>query len=295
MSGEGTHLVIGASGLVGGALLHAAAGCDVDVVGTSFRHALPGLRVLDIRSHAHVARLLGEVRPSVVYLAAGIGNAEVCEVDPLRAAQVNVAGVRNVVESTAALGAHLVFFSSDYVFDGAAGPYAEGDAVAPLNRFGELKVAAERIVLEQGGLVVRTTVVYGWEAQGKNFVCRLLRELALGELLAVPIDQVGTPTYAPNLAAATLELAIRRERGVLHVAGPELVDRHRFACAAADVFGFDSSRVVPLQTHLLGQRAVRPLAAGLRVDLARALLDTRLVGYREGLALMSSAQLQAAA
>ena len=280
------QLVVGASGLVGGALLAAAGRQGIHAVGTYHRHAQPGLLPLDVRDAAAVARVLGGVRPRVVYLAAAVGSADLCEIDAAAATAVNVDGVRNVAAAAGGSGALLVFFSSDNVFDGSAGPYAEDDLVAPICRYGELKVEAERIVLAAGGLVLRTTVVYGWEEQGKNFVCRLLRTLAAGETLSAPVDQLGSPTYAPNLAEATLELAGRGQRGVLHVVGPDRVDRHGFACAAARAFGLDERLILPVETRSLVQAAPRPLAAGMRPDRAQALLQTRLLGYRDGLALM---------
>jgi dTDP-4-dehydrorhamnose reductase len=288
MTRQQPQLVVGASGLVGGALLETAGRRGIPAVGTYHRHAQPGLLQLDIRDAASVNRFVRSVRPGVVHLAAAVGSADLCEVDTAAAAAVNVEGVRNVARAAGSAGAHLVFFSSDYVFDGTAGPYSEDDPVAPICRYGELKVEAEQIVLDAGGLVVRTTVVYGWEEQGKNFVCRLLRTLAAGELLDAPVDQLGSPTYAPNLAEVTLELAARGERGVLHVVGPHRIDRYGFACAAARAFGLDESLIVPVETRMLEQIAPRPLGAGMRPDRAQALLQTRLIGYREGLALMAA-------
>ena len=99
----------------------------------------------------------------------------------------------------------FVYFSTDYVFDGTGGPYGEDDPVGPISAYARSKLAGERAVLETDptALVVRTTVVYGPEPQGKNFVAQLRGRLGRGERLRVPQDQVSTPTYNVDLAART--------------------------------------------------------------------------------------------
>ena len=120
-------------------------------------------------------------------------------------------------------------------------------------------------------LVLRTTVVYGVERQQKNFVYQVLRRARAGERIQVPADQRSSPTYVEDLAAASVALVDKRQSGVVHVTGPEVMDRHAFAREICRVFGLDASRVEPVTTASLGQKAPRPLAAGLRIDRATAL------------------------
>jgi len=136
---------------------------------------------------------------------------------------------------------------------------------------------------------VRTTVVYGPEPQGKNFVYQLLRRGRAGERMRVPDDQVSSPTCNVDLAAASVELAERGIGGVYHVAGPEVLDRHAFARLACREFGLDEAMLTPVATAALGQRARRPLRAGLRIDRARAVLAAPLRGPEEGLRAMREA------
>jgi dTDP-4-dehydrorhamnose reductase len=133
---------------------------------------------------------------------------------------------------------------------------------------------------------VRTTLVYGPEPQGKNFVYQLLRRLGAGLPTTVPADQRSTPTYNQDLAAATVELVEGGLIGVWHLAGPAILDRHGFALIACDVFGLDPALVVPVTTAALGQRAPRPLHGGLGIDRSRSGLATPLRGPREGLEAM---------
>jgi dTDP-4-dehydrorhamnose reductase len=288
-----TQLVIGASGQVGHHLTRAAESRGHDVVATRWRTPLAGAESLDIRDGGAVARLVAEISPAVVYLPAYFANVDACELDPASAYETNVVGVANVVEAANRAGAKLVFFSSDYVFDGSAGPYREDNLPHPLSAYGRQKLIGEHVVATRAAdwLVVRTTGVYGWEPQAKNFVCGILAAFGRNETVQVPYDQIGTPTYAPGLAQATLELATRGATGVYNVAGSGLVARDAFARAAAEAFGYDPRLVTPVATADQGRPAPRPLRAGLVVDKAAAELGAELFpDYRVGLERMRAEQ-----
>jgi dTDP-4-dehydrorhamnose reductase len=245
---------------------------------------------VDIRNAQAVSELLSQLRPDIVYVAASLNNVDYCELHPDEAYEVNVAGLCNVVRAVNDVGARLVFFSSDYVFDGSRGPYAETDPPKPICVYGFQKVLSEHYISLHASkyLIVRSTVVYGWESQGKNFVQRLVERLSRNERVQVPVDQVGSPTYAPNLAEAVLELEQKGCQGVFHVVGPKLASRYDLAVAAARVLNLDPALIEPVPTRDLGQAACRPLKAGMFVDKARNVLDTRLIDYVEGLAMMAS-------
>jgi dTDP-4-dehydrorhamnose reductase len=104
--------------------------------------------------------------------------------------------------------------------------------------------------------------------------------------MRVPIDQIGSPTYAPNLVDVIMELVAGDQRGVFHVAGSELMDRYAFACLAADTFRLDKARLLPVTTPELRQRAARPLRAGMRIDKVRSVVTTPLVDPADGLRRM---------
>lgn len=279
-----TAVVIGASGLVGGSLLDALKDAGIDVVGTYAGHERRGLLPLDVRDADAVKRVIDSARADVVYMPASLTNVDYCENHPEESHAINVDGVRHVV----ATGRRVVYFSSDYVFAGDHGPYRESDPVYPLCVYGDHKVRAEQAI-PADGLILRTTVVYGPEWQRKNFIYRLLSTLRDGQRLRVPHDQVGSPTYAPNLARAAVALERAGCTGVYHVAGPERANRYEFALAAADVFGLDRQLLDAISTDELRQPARRPLDAGMVSDKAAAKLPFPLVGYREGLRLFRDA------
>ena len=282
------HLVIGASGLIGEHILRVLLARGLEAKGTYFRHRRAGLVPLDIRDESAIIELLNHVRPDFVYFPAAIANVDYCEQNPDLTTEVNVKAGRLVLEHLGRSGTKSVFFSSDYVFDGRSGPYEESDTLSPICEYGRQKAELERTVAERDeqALVVRTTVVYGWESQGKNFVSRLLSKVRNGDTIRVPTDQVGTPTFAPNLADAVVELALADARGLVHIAGPTRVSRFEFAREAIRIGGMDQDLVLPVHTAELGQIAPRPLSAGLRVEKAQRSFGLRLLDYKTGLGQM---------
>ncbi len=287
-------LVVGASGQVGWHLLQTLRGQHQTVVGTYCNHPLPGgkwLR-LDIRSRAQTFDVMFLARPRVVFLPAALTNVDECENHPEQTRKVNVDGVEHVVEAARLTGSRLVYFSSDYVFDGKSGPYDEDCPPNPICEYGRQKAEAEACVLSRSvePLVIRTTVVYGWEPQRKNFIARLVEKTTAGEQVRVPADQVGNPTYAPALAAAAVQLTRSQHSGIFNLVGAERVSRYQFALEAANVFRLDARLIVPVSTAELKQAAPRPLQAGLITRKADAILKAPLPGIRAGLTAMKGAQ-----
>lgn len=278
-------LIVGASGFIGSAL-HSA--CGADAVGTYCLHPTEGLRHLDLCDAGAVQRLVADVQPTLIIHPAAQPNVDWCEDHAAESHAINVAGTRHMAAAARAAGARYVYFSTDYVFDGSAGPYREDAATDPPNVYGRHKLEAERAVASvlDDYLIVRVCGVYGFERQGKNFVMGLLARAQKGEPMNVPSDQWGNPTYADNLAAAVRELALSSHRGVYHVVGPDHLDRISFARLACSVFGLDPGFLRPRTTAELGQRARRPLRGGLDTAKARAVLATPLLAPRQGLELM---------
>lgn len=284
-------LVIGASGQVGAALGVRLAARGHRVIGTHARTPTPSTRSLDFTDPAATERIIDESRPDWIFCAAGLIHVDFCEDAPAEAYRANRDAPAAAARLAARRGARFIYYSTEYVFDGQAGPYAETDRTNPLSVYGRSKLEGEQAVLQAhpGGLVIRTTVVYGPDPQGKNFVYQLLRRLRAGQRMTVAVDQRSSPTYNEDLAGASVELAERGVQGVIHVAGPDILDRYAFARTACEVFALDPAFLTPATTAQLGQRASRPLHAGLRTDRARALLKTPLRGAREGLEAMRRA------
>ncbi len=240
---------------------------------------------LSVTDHDATARLIEG--SDAVFFPAAYTQVDGCETDPAAAYAVNRDAPAAAARVAAGRRAAFVFYSSEYVFDGTAGPYAEDDPVRPLSVYGRSKLEGEHAVLaaHPDALVIRTTVVYGVEAQEKNFVYQLLRRGRAGARMKVPADQRSSPTYVEDLAAASVALVDKRLGGVFHVAGPEVVDRYTLAREVCRVFGLDAGLLEPVTTASLAQKAARPLTAGLRVARVAA-LGIPLRGPAEGLTAM---------
>lgn len=260
-------LVIGASGQVGGLLAERCRDAGQECLGTASSNPQPGLRRLDLRDGPAVAELLKSFRPDVVFLPAALTHVDYCEAHPDECRAINVAGTAHVAREARAVGATLVFFSTEHVFSDSETPLAEDGPPAPKNVYSRSKVDAERLIRElvpDDHLILRASWVFGPERQQKNFVHRAVRALRRGEPLVVPADQYGQPTYAPDLAATTLELLAAGQRGTFHAVGPECVSRLAFAQTIAGVFALDGGLIRGVPTSQLGQPAPRPLRVPLR-------------------------------
>jgi dTDP-4-dehydrorhamnose reductase len=281
-------LVIGASGQVGAALLRALRARDHHAVGTWAHHELPGLVRLDFADADAVARVIGQTRPDWVICPAALSHVDYCEEHPDEAFAVNLRAPVAAAKAAARAGAGFVYYSSDYVFDGIDGPYTEDAEPRPLGVYGQSKKEGEQGVLAalERALVVRTSVVYGPEHQEKNFVYQLIRACRSGTGFRPAVDQRASPSYNPDVAAATVECCEREERGIWHLAGADTIDRMAFTRLICQVFDLDGSRLTPALTSELKQKAARPLDGGLSITKARTHLKTPLRGAEDGLRAM---------
>lgn len=259
-------LVLGATGQVGGALVERASRDPrvSDVIATSRSDPDP-LRRADLRDEAALGRTLVASGPSHVVLAAAATNVAWCEANPEEARVINVDGTANVVEACRRVGASVTFFSTDYVFDGTAGPYPETAKTHPINIYGRHKREAETIVLngDSDNLVVRTCQVFGRDTRRRNYVLRTADELRAGRVVEAPTDLYGTPTFAPDLVAAVLMLMQARASGVWHVAGDRHLSRFDLARMVATAFGVEGAQLVAT-TAAAADGVDRPRMSGLR-------------------------------
>jgi dTDP-4-dehydrorhamnose reductase len=208
----------------------------------------------------------------LVLHAAAWTDVDGAETDPQGAAAVNVGGTQHAAE----LGAPLVYFSTDYVFDGRTNrPYVESDAPSPISSYGRTKLHGEGAAGEQAW-IVRSSWLFG--ATGTNFVRTMLRLGKERDEVAVVDDQRGCPTYVGHLADATRRL-VELPFGVWHVAAGGDCTWADFAEAIFDGAGIDC-RVRRITTAELGRPAPRPAYSVLRSERPEA---PRLPHWREGL------------
>jgi dTDP-4-dehydrorhamnose reductase len=241
-------------------------------LGAALAEVFPEARALTRTEWDVVAPYPFEDRPEFVLHAAAWTKVDDAELDPAGAERANVLGTRNVV----AIGAPVVYYSTDYVFDGMkVEPYVESDRPNPLGVYGRTKLAGEQ---EVGiGWIARSSWLFGWT--GRNFVRTMLRLGAERDEVAVVDDQRGSPTYVGHLAEATRDL-LELPQGVWHVAAEGDCTWADFAEAIFEEAGLDC-RVRRITTAEFGAPAPRPAYSVLRSERPEA---PRLPHWREGLA-----------
>ena len=189
-------------------------------VGTALTQSLQGLgelitldrAQLDLANQDAIRTALRELQPQMIINAAAYTAVDAAESDEATAFQINAEAPRVIAEESERLGATLIHYSTDYVFDGGKqGAWLEDDATAPLSVYGRSKLAGEQAITDVGGthLILRTSWVYG--RHGKNFLLTMLKLAETRDELAVVDDQMGAPTWAVTIADATA--AIIRDSG----------------------------------------------------------------------------------
>lgn len=268
-------LITGAGGFVGAALLRALVdwpGAGVLATGrrpASQAHWLSGgYSELDVLDADAVERTFEDFAPTVCVHLAAESRVEACEADRAACWALNVDAVGTLASACHRHGARLVLLSSDMVFSGSRGPYAEDARPAPVNAYGRTKLAAEnslRTSRLRRWTIARTTLVYGRPVTGGrgNIVSWLVGELRARRPVRVAADQRRTPTLDADLADGLGRLIRFEKDGLYHLAGREWISPFDLALRVADAFDLDRSLVSPATTAELHPDAPRPLLGGL--------------------------------
>ena len=192
-------------------------------------------RQMDLTNADSIRRAIRDAKPEIIVNAAGYTLVDKAEAEPELAMQVNGVASGVIAEEAKRLGALLIHYSTDYVYDGELDrPCVEDDMPNPVNTYGKTKLAGERAITAVGGqyLILRTSWVYS--ARGTNFVLTILRLARERPELAVVEDQTGSPSWARALAQATAELLRRQalipgNSGIYHLAATGHTSRYNFA------------------------------------------------------------------
>ncbi len=242
----------------------------------------------DITDLDAITAALRAFAPDLIIHAAAMTNVDACETDPDLAYRVNTLGTRNVAVAALQTGAPMVYVSTDYVFAGdRTEPYWEFDEVRPLSVYGHSKWAGEQIVrqLLSPHYIVRTAWLYG--DGPRNFVETVLRLARERGALTMVTDEVGSPTYAPDLAGAIARLVCHPAYGTYHLVNEGTCSRYEWAVEILRQAGLGDVPVEPSQNY---QRAARvPKHVSLR-NLSGAELGIALRPWPEALAAYMAAR-----
>ena len=278
-------LIIGASGQVARFLGRSLSAENIPFVSTTSKDAAAP-QFLDLAQPDSIAKRLNAIRaeqagPIEVFLPGALTHVDRCEQERELCKKTNFLGPVTVAKLCQKFQWPLTFFSTEYVFGeaeyhgGAIGPFKESDTPSPSSYYGQCKLDAEREILsiDSKNLIIRTTMVFSWDAQGMNFLMQYIRHLdklkaaEQVQKFKIPKDQISTPTYAPDLAEKTVRLRKMEQGGVFHLVGSDLLSRKQLVQRVMQTFGYDpaleSLGFDYLLTKDLGQAARRPLAAGL--------------------------------
>ncbi len=237
----------------------------------------------DMTDAAQVEATLRDFRPDVVIHAAALTDVDYCAEHPDEALRVNGVGTYNVALACREVGALLVAISTNEVFDGRAGqPYQEYDPRHPINPYGYSKYVAEQVVerFAPHYMIVRTAWLYA--PGGVNFVHKILARARAGGPLRVVTDEVGSPTYVRDLAAALVRLIAVGRPGIYHLTNAGSCSRYEFACEIVRLAGLNTP-IEPIPSTAFKRASTPPLYAPLQNVFAAA-LGVTLRPWQEALA-----------
>ena len=251
-------LITGANGQLGSEL--------TALLGAADHHEVLGLDLPDhdLTDRDHVLGVLTQWRPEAIIHGAALTAVDLCETEVELAHRVNCLATRYVADGARRVGAHVVYVSTDYVFDGTkADPYLEWDRTNPQSVYGSTKLGGESEI-DPGWAIARTSWVCG--EHGQNMVKTLLR-LAAGEgEVRFVDDQRGHPTFAADLAPMVAKLAVERVPGVFHTTNQGAVSWFEFAREVFAAAGADPGRVAPISTAELDPPRPAPRPANSVLD-----------------------------
>ncbi|VWC85791.1 dTDP-4-dehydrorhamnose reductase [Burkholderia lata] len=293
MTPDPTILVTGVNGQVGFELLRSLQGLG--------RVVACDRSMLDLSDLDRVRSVVRELKPSIIVNPAAYTAVDKAETDVDAARRLNADVPRAFAEEAARLGAALVHYSTDYVFDGTkAGAYVETDATNPQNVYGLTKLEGEQAIAATGcaHLILRTSWVYG--RRGKNFLLTMLKLGSERPELRVVADQVGAPTWSKTIATATAHVVAQalaaddadwwaRRSGVYHFTAAGATSWHGFAEAIfAEAMGERAPKVLPIPASDYPVPAKRPSNSRLSHDKLSEAFGLRLPDWADALKLCLS-------
>jgi dTDP-4-dehydrorhamnose reductase len=245
-------LLLGHKGMLGSDLL----------LQLKIHHEVTGLdkEEIDITSGSECKKAIHDVTPDILINAAAYTDVDGCEDHKAECMAVNAEAVKNIAEACRKNNIRLVHFSTDYVFDGTgAEPYKEEHVCNPINVYGFSKLAGESYLqsLSDNYLLIRTAWLYG--KNGKNFVRTILTKAETASKLEVVDDQIGSPTYTKDLAAAAGLLIDRNIKGVFHLTNRGFCSWFQFAVRILQEAAVTGVKVVPIKSDKMIRPAKRPL------------------------------------
>lgn len=292
-----TVLVTGSNGLLGQKLTDIYANNpEVNLIATGRgenRHPLKEgytYEVMDITNRDQVFEVIKKHKPDCIIHGAAMTNVDACELDPEACQLQNVTATQNLVDAIANIDCHFVFVSTDFIFDGTSGPYAEDDKPNPVSIYGQSKLDGERYVQEncKRWAIARTVLVYGLVADmsRSNIVLWARESLANQKAINVVDDQFRSPTLAEDLAAGCVLIENQQAEGIFNISGKDQMSIYELVQRVANYFGLSMDTVSKIDSVSLNQPAKRPPITGFDLSKSNAVLGYDPHSFDEGIRII---------
>lgn len=239
---------------------------------------------VDLIEKAEVRALVLKHQPNFIVNTAAMTNVDQCEDDKKTCDAINVDLVKELVNVSSTIKAHIIHISTDFIFDGKNGPYREGDKPNPVNYYGLSKLKSEQ-VLKKSDIdftILRTILVYGkvHDMSRNNIVLWIRKMLLAKKEITIVNDQYRMPTYVEDLAMACKKVIEKRAAGIFNISSTQLMSIYEIAHEVARVLNLDNTFIKPISTQELNQRAARPIKTGFVLDKTIKELELQLNPFK---------------
>jgi len=281
-------LVIGSTGFLGRNIIKQDYGFTI-IGSYNNKKTKDSLIKIDLNNHDIVKKNILAHKPSIVIDASDFKFEKMDEKSAIKTSTYNTKNLISICHQTKA---HLLFISSDSVFDGQKGNYTEQDNSNPISLYGKIKYFSEKAIRENAKnfLIIRTSMLFGWEAQKWNFVSWVIDNLKNKKAIEVIKDQFVSPSYCPNVAEMIFETIRLDLKGIIHLAGSSQLTRLEFAKLICETFSFDEKLLLPIRLNETDLDLIRGKNTTLNVDKAKNLLKIKPLTALESLTKMKEIQ-----
>ena len=260
-----TVLITGGTGLMGKGIEETAP-THASTIITHLHEYTPAGRskyiTADVLDKAAMRSIFEKYRFDAVVHCAGIANVDVVERNQSESETATIAGTKNIVHLCKEFSSYLIYVSTNAVFDGRNAPYGEDAPVCPINAYGRIKTACEKLAATEleNCSIARPILMYGWNRPEtrKNPVSWMVETLRTGKPLKLVNDVFENPLYNIQCGKTIWAMLEKKPKGVVHIAGKDIMNRYDFGLKVAEVFGLDKNLIIPVDSSFFPEIAPRP-------------------------------------
>ena len=246
--------------------------------------------IMDITSFEQVQEVIKKYKPHCIINTAAMTNVDQCEEDMVGAKNLNINAVSHLIDAANQVDAHFIQLSTDFIFDGKAGPYKEDDEPKPLSFYGKTKLEAEKIIRAKSNKwsIIRTILVYGivHDMSRSNIVLWAKNALEKGQPLKIVDDQFRSPTLAEDLAIGCQLVEQKEAEGIYNISGKDQMSIVSLVERVADYFQLDKTSIERVSSSTLNQPAKRPPITGFNLEKSIKELGYNPHSFEEGIELL---------